>query len=440
MVRAKPEGPLARKIWTLGLLVALVAAGLMLSAGPAHAKTFTVDSTVDPGNGTCSAAAGCTLREAIVSANDAPGRDAIAFDIPGSGVRTIALSSDLPDITGPVTIDGYTQPGSSPNTRATGALDAVVLIELSGAGSMLDINASSVVVRGLVINRSSGNGIEIDRGTGSRIEGNFIGTDPSGTLDRGNFCFGVQIDGGEKHTIGGTSPEKRNLISGNNCDGLEISDNGKGGNRVQGNLIGTQKDAISPLGNSGNGMYVDCPSNTIGGTQASAANTIASNVGVGIAVDLAGDRADTGNRILGNSIFSNSGLGIDLDEDGRTANDPGDPDAGPNTLQNFPVLSSVVVTEENTTEIEGTLDSTPSTKRKKRTFTVQFFANPSASGEEGKTFLGQKRVATNRQGKASISFVAPEPVRAGENFVTATATGPGGNTSEFSEPVPVSRN
>jgi CSLREA domain-containing protein len=104
MPGAKTEAAPGRKMWALGLLVALVAAGLMLSAGPAHATTFTVDNTIDPGNGTCSAAAGCTLREAITVANDTPGRDAIAFDIPGSGVRTIALSSDLPDITGTLTI------------------------------------------------------------------------------------------------------------------------------------------------------------------------------------------------------------------------------------------------------------------------------------------------------------------------------------------------
>ena len=72
-----------------------------------------------------------TLREAITAANDnknisdvvgvgAYGHDTIAFDIPGPGVHTIAPTSPLPIITDPVTIDGYTQPGSAPNTNPVG--------------------------------------------------------------------------------------------------------------------------------------------------------------------------------------------------------------------------------------------------------------------------------------------------------------------------------
>jgi hypothetical protein len=437
MARAKTEGPLSQKILSLSLLVALVAAGLMFSAGPAHARTFTVNNTADVGNGICNES-GCTLNEAIGSANDNPGADAIGFDIPGSGVRTIAQNSPLPDITGPVTIDGYTQPGSRKNTRAIGGLDAVVLIELSGTGSGLDILASGVVVRGLAINRGSGSGIGIRSGTGSRIEGNYIGTDPGGTLDRGNFCFGVVIDGGGEHTVGGTTAAARNLISGNNCDGVEISDNSKGGNKVQGNLIGTQGDGTSPLGNSDHGMLVNSDDNLIGGAEPGAANTIAFNVRNGMFFESSASSKATCNRILGNSVFSNGGVGIDLeggieDAAGRTANDPGDSDAGPNALQNFPLLSSASVSDAGTTEIAGTLESTPSTKRKKKTFTIQFFSNPSTS-DEGKTFLGQKKVTTNRRGQASFSFEGSVPVGAGESMVTATATGPGGNTSEFSAP------
>ncbi len=72
-----------------------------------------------------------SLRAAIEGANAAPGADTISFAIPGGGVKTIAPVADLPAITGPVTIDGYTQPGSSPNTLAVGN-NAVILIELEG--------------------------------------------------------------------------------------------------------------------------------------------------------------------------------------------------------------------------------------------------------------------------------------------------------------------
>jgi hypothetical protein len=416
--------------WTLGLLIALLAASLLF-AKPAHADTFTVTNTFDVGDGNCNAS-GCTLNEAIGSANSTRGADAIKFNIPGGGVRTIAQNSPLPDITGPVTIDGYTQPGSRPNSRPTGALDAVILVEISGTDSTLEIEAPGVVVRGLAINRASGSGISIRSGSGSRVEGNFVGTDPSGTLDRGNNVFGVQIDGGSSHTIGGASPAARNLISGNNSLAVEISDNSAGSNKVQGNLIGVQSDGVSFLGGTGLGMYIDSPNNTIGGAKPGMANTIANNFGEGIIVDLAGVRPDTGNRILGNSIFGNGRLGIDLDGDGRTANDPRDRDSGANRQQNFPVVTSAEVSG-GTTTIRGTLDSTPSTRRKEQTFIVQLFSNPRLE-EGGKTFLGQKKVTTNRQGKASFTLKLDRALALSESTVTATATDARGNTSEFSDP------
>jgi hypothetical protein len=57
------------------------------------------------------------------------------------------------------------------------------------------------------------------RATGIKIEGNFIGTDPSGTSDLGNRDNGVLIFDASGTTIGGTKPEARNLISGNGASG-----------------------------------------------------------------------------------------------------------------------------------------------------------------------------------------------------------------------------
>jgi CSLREA domain-containing protein len=441
MAGAKTEGPLARKVWALGLLVALVASGLMLSAGPAHARTFTVDNTADPGNGTCSVP-GCTLREAIEAANAAPGADAIGFNISGSGVKTIAPVSPLPDITETVTIDGYSQPGASPNTLATGT-NAVILIQLVGTNAgetaALDIEASNVVVRGLAINRwIDGNGIIVSDGptrtTGVRIEGNYIGTDASGTSDLGNRDSGVLILEASGTTVGDTTPAARNLISGNDSAGVRLGSGSVAvsvaSNKVVGNLIGTQKNGTSALGNSREGVRISgAAGTTVGGTTPAAANTIAFNAQEGVVIEA---DVSSGNRVLGNSIFSNSGLGVDLDDDGRTANDSRDRDAGPNRLQNFPEISSAIF--DGTTIVKGTLESTPSTRKTKRTFLVQFFSNPAADPNEGRTFLGQKRVTTNRGGKASFTF---ETDRVAGGTITATATGPGGNTSEFSDPLGV---
>ncbi|MGH3147723.1 MAG: CSLREA domain-containing protein [Rubrobacter sp.] len=309
----KNRGTTSRAL-ALGVLVAALVAAMLL-ATPAHASTtFTVNSTADdgdltPGNGECYTGVdvavgvkGCTLRAAIQEANAFPGADVIEFDIPATGVATITPATQLPTITRPVTIDGYSQPGAEPNTLATGATNAVLKIELNGqsAGSEahgLQIQGSNSVVRGLVINRFGYDGIYIE-GPGNKLTGNFIGTDPSGTLDLGNRN-GVKIQaGGYSNTVGGSSPGVRNLISGNDGDGVQI-DNGDGSNQVLGNLIGTKKGGAGPLGNSGSGVVIDTPNNTVGDTMAGARNVISANGEDG--VDIQGADA-TGNKVMGNYI------------------------------------------------------------------------------------------------------------------------------------------
>jgi len=139
------------------------------------------------------------------------------------------------------------------------------------------------------------------------------------------------------------------------------------------------------------------------------------------------DPGATGNRILSNSIFANVQQGIDLGADGPNANDPGDADTGANYLQTFPVLSSARKNAAGTTTVKGTLNSTPD-----KTFTLQFFSDPKGTNE-GKTLLGSGTFSTDGSGKASFTFSTKKAIRLGQN-ITATATGPGGNTSEFSAP------
>jgi hypothetical protein len=133
------------------------------------------------------------------------------------------------------------------------------------------------------------------------------------------------------------------------------------------------------------------------------------------------------NSIRGNFIAGNGGLGIDLGANGLTANDLGDADTGPNTLQNFPVLTDSIV-GPTTTHIFGSLNSTPST-----TYTLDFFANPAtdAPGFEGRRYLGSMNVTTDAAGNASFDATLQAATSASEYF-TATATDPLGNTSEFS--------
>jgi CSLREA domain-containing protein len=445
MIRTHVQRLVEGRTLALGLLFAALVAASLLFASSAHAATtFIVNNTGDPGDGNCTAG-GCTLREAITAANETPGVDTIDFDISGSGVKTISPASSLPPITEAVTIDGYTQPGSSPNTRATGALDANILVELNGSGagrsSGIIVLSSDVVVRGLAVNRFFFHGVQISRDTENvKVEGNYIGTDPSGTLDRGNaedgvVVFGVAGGEGGRHSVGGLTPGERNLISGNDDTNLRIFD--APGNTIRGNLIGVQEDGSTIMGGSEQGVAVtNSANNAIGGAEPEAANTIASSTLAGVKIF---GQTSTGNRILGNSIFASGEMGIDLrsvvtEPNGRTANDPRDRDRGANTVQNFPEITSARKSSSGTTTVKAALESTPSTKRKKKSFTIQLFSNPSGE-DEGKTFLGQKRVATNLRGKVSFSFQTSKPVAVGDR-ITATATGKGG-TSEFSDPVDV---
>jgi len=182
---------------------------------------FTVTNTNDSGAG--------SLRQAILDANAASGLDSISFAIPGGGVKTISPTSPLPTITGAVIIDGYTQPGSNPNTHATGGLNTLLMIELNGinAGGPsvqgLTITGGGSTVKGLVINRFSGYGIFMTTSGGNTIQGNFLGTDPTGTADLGNSGNGVSAGvGSSSNSIGGTTPGARNLISGNNANGVSM--------------------------------------------------------------------------------------------------------------------------------------------------------------------------------------------------------------------------
>nr|MBA3952599.1 hypothetical protein [Rubrobacter sp.] len=296
-------------------------------------------------------------------------------------------------------------------------------------------NASNTTIGGTVagarnvISGNAANGVFIS-GTSSatfnKIQGNFVGTDANGTSDLGNGEVGVRIDTPD-NSVGGMANGARNVISGNTGVGVSVLGTGAGGNTVQGNFIGTNVDGEITPNNLGNfhGVFIsDAPGNTVGGTDPAAANTISGNANHGVIV--VGDTA-TGNSILRNSIFGNGspgGLGIELNNDGVTLNDRKDPDAGPNLLQNFPVIASA-----STTRIQGTLNSRP-----RKAFTVQFFSNPAPNFPtgfgEGETFLGEKRVTTNRKGKASFDFTTA--LSAGQ-VVTATATNAGGNTSEFSQ-------
>jgi titin len=290
---------------------------------------------------------------------------------------------------------------------------------VAGAGNVISANGGAAGVY-----------ILFAGATGNLVAGNFIGTNAAGTAAIGNTGDGLLIQDASGNTVGGTTAAARNVISGNQR-GVQLLGSGATGNLVQGNYIGTNAAGSAPLGNTLNGVHINAAANnTIGGTAAGEGNLISGNGGAGGAVFNA---SATGNRIRGNAIHANGGLGIDLVGNGVTANDAGDGDTGPNNLQNFPALTAAV--PGATTQVSGTLNSTPNT-----TLTLDFYASsvPDPSGHgEGQRYLGSATVTTDGSGNATFSVTLAAASSQGE-VISATATDPGGNTSEFSAVVSTS--
>jgi hypothetical protein len=260
-------------------------------------------------------------------------------------------------------------------------------------------------------NLISGNrGIGLAIGANNVVQGNRIGTDSSGSQSLAN-ATGVSC--GSNNTIGGMTAGAGNIISGNTGHGVLIMGNG---NLVAGNYIGIDATATAALGNGGNGVFVAGGSNnTIGAVTTGLGNIIAFNSNDGVLVD-----RGTGNAIRRNSIFASGRLGIELTNNG-------------NNNQPFPVVTSAI-SGGGVLTIQGTLTSTPNT-----TFTIEFFANtvcnPSGFGE-GERFLGATTVTTNASGTASFMVTFAIAIDPGQ-FIATTATDPNNNTSQFSRCVEV---
>ena len=278
----------------------------------AMASTFTVDSVGDVsdwniGDGICDDGSGyCTLRAAIEEANTLAGADTIHFNI-SAGPNTIQPSTPLPNITSPVIIDGYTEPGA---LESTADVPATLMVELGGtdagygvSGLILDAGSDSTIIMGLIVNNFEAWGIQITGSNGNTISGNYIGTDVTGTYDFGNSLEGVEIsNASSNNTIGGTTSAERNIISGNGGDaGVTIEDYGSTGNTVSGNYIGTDVTGTLALGNHNCGVRIQngASDNTVGGTSAEERNIISYNGHDGIYISGSGT---TDNIVIGNYI------------------------------------------------------------------------------------------------------------------------------------------
>ena len=256
--------------------------GMLLSS--TYGAVLTVTSASDDG--------AASLRQAIRNANLTPEADRIVFNItvrPGVRAR-IPLTSPLPVITRSLDIDATMQAGGT--------------VELDGstAGTGADglrIQATGCEIRGLVINRFSGDGIEISApGRSAWIRECFIGTSNTGLSDYGNGGHGVHINNSPNNVVGAMRVRSRleliqphrNVISGNGGSGVYISGSAAINNNVSGNFIGVNGSGSAALGNSGNGVTITggALGNLIGAIAKETQNVISGNLGQGIEISSVG--------------------------------------------------------------------------------------------------------------------------------------------------------
>jgi hypothetical protein len=285
---------------------------------------------------------------------------------------------------------------------------------VSGNGIVVS-NAAWNVVGGT--NTGAGNIISSHGGTGvvirgssasfNLVQGDFIGTDITGTNAASCNGNGITIFNAPSNTIGGLTFSAANVIADNNQNGIAISGPTANYNTVQGNFIGTDQTGTLNLENNQDGVITTTAiNNLVGGLTPGAGNTIAFNNAGGVVVSR-GQCA-----ILGNSLFSNAGNPGDI----RLLNS--------GNLNAVPPALTGVTNDTTVTQISGVLTNYPG-----NTYRIEFYASPNVS--DAKTFLGATDVVASTTGVAvfNLTLITGNITN---QYVTATATDPGGNTSQLS--------
>jgi hypothetical protein len=362
--------------------------------------TFTVNTLADSGAG--------SLREAINLANADSVADVINFSVAGTINVTGAA---LPNITNPVSINGTVTAGV-PQVRVN-AGDAT-----TAALTGVNVIGNTSTIRGLSVTGFA-TGIAVN-GSGNTVAGNWVGLAPDGTVVAG--ATGIFVTGSTTSSVvGGSVAADRNVVAfrgvaGTSGAGIRVA----GLNvRVLGNYVGVKADGVTTSASAGYaGVYVNGGLDIDIGTTASNGNVIAGVAGRGVAVDTDAIVYMVGNRIgltatagaLGNTgdglyvdtadvqlnglatvdtapgadsiannggngitvvgatsdvyysrirVYNNAGIAVDLNNDGVTLNDAGDPDVGPNTLRNFPVITDVRRLPTGQIRFRGTFTTDP---------------------------------------------------------------------------------
>ncbi len=199
-------------------------------------------------------------------------------------------------------------------TAALGNSDAGVYIDVGSSNNT--IGGTSPAARNIIAANGANNysGVDIYGSSGNLVEGNYVGTDVSGSLALGNRDDGFFIFGSStSNTIGGTAASAGNVISGNDGDGVVIFGTGTSQNVIAGNNVGTDSSGTLAVGNTAQGIEVDsgATDNTIGGAVAGSGNVVSGNDACGLYIVGSGT---SGNVIQGNLI------GVDITGSERLGN------------------------------------------------------------------------------------------------------------------------
>ncbi len=444
----------------------------LAQAIPAQAKptaAFTVNVAVDDssahdnmaGDGNCmdQSMRGCTLRAAIEEANALSGADTINF------ANSMYVSLDtavgaLPDITDSLSIDasgawdtandrpgvtldcnsgnflGLTFRETAPNSSLyglfvthckSGVFISSAYNTIGYVGEHLRNVFSGNTETGIILNGADAHD--------NQIVANWMGLSLTGDSAAPNGHFGAYIGNGASNNY-----LISNYISGNTDNGVYITDSGTTGNKLGGNRIGLGSNDTQAIGNGQSGVRMDysCAQNTIGGG-ALAPNIISYNNKCGISIMASGNtvqsntitnnqndgvciggsqnqilsniisgNADDGiqistndnNPIISNSIYNNSNLGIRLSNGGNNA------------------LAAPIIANANASSASGTTCAN---------CMVQLFSD---NEDEGQIY--HSTVYADSSGNWSYTGALTGP------NITATATDPNNNTSEFSAPFTIS--